>query len=90
MLLYGEQDAKVKSDVERIEKQLVRFHPEQTKTAGQSSSSLQVVGWKSKLQGGTLLTQIGEPMEEKIIEFLVEHVGKVQQPWSGRLDRVPR
>jgi pimeloyl-ACP methyl ester carboxylesterase len=88
LLLFGAQDAKVKSDVERIEKQLERVHPKEG--AGQRPSKLQVVGWPSKLQGGTLLSQIGEPIDQKIVAFLTEHVAKVHQPWSSRLDRVPQ
>ena len=76
LLMYGAQDAKVKADVERIEKQLERFHPEPAQAPASRRSALQVVAWPSKLQGGTLLTQAGAPMEQKIIEFLVEHVGK--------------
>jgi hypothetical protein len=87
LLLFGAQDAKVKSDVERIQKQLERVHPQEP---GQRSSKLQVVGWPSKLQGGTLLSQIGEPIDQKIVDFLTEHVAKVQQPWTNRLDRVPQ
>jgi pimeloyl-ACP methyl ester carboxylesterase len=90
MLVYGAQDPKVKADVERIEKQLARFHSTDTKSAGKKPASLQVVPWPSKLQGGTLLTQIGLPIEEKIVTFLVQQVGNVQHPWSSRLDRVPQ
>jgi pimeloyl-ACP methyl ester carboxylesterase len=89
LLLFGAQDAKVKSDAERIQKQLERVHPTQP-AAGRRPSKLQVVGWPSKLQGGTLLSQIGEPIDEKIVDFLTEHVAKVHEPWSSRLDRVPQ
>jgi pimeloyl-ACP methyl ester carboxylesterase len=88
LLLFGAQDAKVKSDVERIQKQLERSHPQEE--AGQRSSKLQVIGWPSKLQGGTLLSQVGQPIDQKIVDFLREHVAKVQQPWTNRLDRVPQ
>jgi len=90
LLMYGSQDTVGKSDIQRIQKQLERFHPKQGERAGQRPITLQVADWPSKLQGGTLLTQIGQPMDQKIIEFLVEHVGKMQQPWSSRLDRVPQ
>jgi pimeloyl-ACP methyl ester carboxylesterase len=85
LIVYGEQDVKAKADIDRIEKQLERFHPKPPTGAGQPSSRLQVVGWKSKLHGATLLTQAGQPLEEKIVQFLVEHVGNVQLPWSSRL-----
>lgn len=90
LIAYGDQDSKAKADIDRIEKQLERFHPKPAQAAGRPSSTLQVVGLKSKLQGGTLLTQTGQPLEQKIIVFLVEHVGKVPLPWSSRLDRVPQ
>lgn len=89
-IAYGVQDAKVKADIARIEKQLERFHPTPPQGAGQPSRTLQVVGWPSNLQGGTLLTQAGPSLEDKVIAFLVEHVGRVSMPWSSRLDRVPR
>jgi pimeloyl-ACP methyl ester carboxylesterase len=89
MLMYGSQDRKVQADIERIEKQLERFHP--PAAAGQPPSDLQVVAVPSKLQGGTLLGRMGgQPMEQQIVDFLVTHVGNVQQPWSNRLARVPR
>jgi pimeloyl-ACP methyl ester carboxylesterase len=89
LLMYGSQDRKLEKDIERIEKQLVKFHP--PATAGQPPSSLQVVQVPSRLQGGTLLSRMGgQPMEQQIVDFLVTHVAKVQQPWSNRLARVPR
>jgi pimeloyl-ACP methyl ester carboxylesterase len=87
LIAYGAQDSKAKADVDRIEKQLERFHPKSAKGAGQPSSKLQVVSWPSKLQGGTLMSQVGQPMEQKIIEFLTEHVGKETLPWSARINR---
>jgi pimeloyl-ACP methyl ester carboxylesterase len=90
MLIYGQQDPKMRPDIERIEKQLAKFHPEQTAGAGRTPSSLQVVGIQSKLQGGTLLKSGGQAMEQQIIDFLVTHVAKNPLPWSNRLDRVPR
>jgi hypothetical protein len=89
-IVYGMQDVKARADVERIEKQLERFHPKLAQGAGQSSGRLQVLGLESKLQGGTLLTQAGPSLEDKIIEFLTEHVGNVSHTWSSRLDRVPQ
>jgi hypothetical protein len=86
MLIYGEEDAKVKADVRRIEKQLERFHPE---PAADSTvlRGLSVVGWQSKLQGDTLLKQVGAPLEDPLIKFLVEHVARHEYPWLSRLSR---
>jgi YD repeat-containing protein len=89
LLMYGAQDAKAKADADRIEKQLERFHPKPAQAAGQPSSTLQIVGWPSKLQGGTLFTQTGQAMEQKIVAFLIEHAGNQTQPWTARLERVP-
>lgn len=90
MLMYGEQDKEVKNDIERIEKQLARFHPDQPAGGGPSTSSLQVVKVQSRLQGGTLLVRIGQPMEEQIVAFLTQQVARVRLPWSNRLARVPQ
>jgi pimeloyl-ACP methyl ester carboxylesterase len=87
LIAYGAQDPKAKADVNRIEKQLERFHPKPAQGANQPAGSLQIIPWPSKLQGGTLLTQAGQPLEAKLIEFLIEQVGKKTLPWSGRLNR---
>lgn len=91
MLIYGGQDGQQKNEVVRIEKQLERFHSDETKGGGQHANSLQVMPWPaSNLKGGTLLTQIGQPIEDRIVAFLLEQVGTKHHPWSSRLDRVPR
>jgi pimeloyl-ACP methyl ester carboxylesterase len=90
LFMYGAQDVKEKADIERIEKQLERFHQKPARAAGQPSGTLQVVGWPSKLQGGTLFTQTGQAMEQKIIEFLVAQVSKAPLEWTARLERVPQ
>jgi pimeloyl-ACP methyl ester carboxylesterase len=91
MLVYGAQDARVAADVKRIYKQLERFHPEPDDAAVRRLSSLQVIAWpESNLQGSTLLTQVGQPLEQQIVNFLVEHVAQAQHPWTSRLDRLPR
>jgi pimeloyl-ACP methyl ester carboxylesterase len=87
MLAYGAADDKVAADARRIVKQLERFQPKSD--AAQGLSSLGIVELKSKLQGSTLLRQMGAPLEEQIIGFLVEHVAKKQHPWSNRRARLP-
>jgi pimeloyl-ACP methyl ester carboxylesterase len=84
MLMYGEEDAKVKADVRRIEKQLERYHPELEADAA-ILRGLSVVAWQSKLQGDTLLKQVGAPLEDPLIKFLVEHVARHEYPWLSRL-----
>jgi pimeloyl-ACP methyl ester carboxylesterase len=88
LLIYGEEDARVKADVRRITKQLERYHPEPEQDAG-PPRRLSVVAWPSKLQGDTLLTKVGQPLEDPLIAFLVEHVAKHEYPWISRLDRLP-
>jgi pimeloyl-ACP methyl ester carboxylesterase len=90
MLLYGAEDDKVAGDARRIIKQLQRFHPETKAAAGaQASSSLQDVALNTKLQGSTLLRQLGAPVEDQIIAFLTEHVASKHHPWINRRKRLP-
>jgi pimeloyl-ACP methyl ester carboxylesterase len=86
LIIYGEEDDKVKADVRRIEKQLERYHPEPAADAG-FLRGLSVVPWKSKLQGDTLLKQVGPPLEDPLIKFLVEQVAKHEYPWMSRVNR---
>lgn len=90
LLFFGMQDVKEKAEIERIENQLERFHPKAANPAGQPPPSLQVVGLASKLQGGTLLTQSGQAIEQKIMDFLTAHAANQPHQWSARLARVPR
>jgi hypothetical protein len=89
LLMYGAENPKVKADVERIRKQLARFHPDSTDPATQAKSSLQVIEWPSKLQGSTLVTKLGSQVDPKIVEFLINQVANRQQPWISRLNRLP-
>jgi pimeloyl-ACP methyl ester carboxylesterase len=90
LLMYGAEDAKGKTDVLRIYKQLERAHPKPS-AADKRPSTLQVIAWKdTKLQGSALIKHVGEPIEQRIVDFFVEHVGKAQQPWIGRLNRLPQ
>jgi pimeloyl-ACP methyl ester carboxylesterase len=90
MLAFGAEDTRVAADARRIVKQLERFHPKPEGGArAQATSSLQVVEFKSKLQGSTLLRQTGGQIEEQIAGFLTEHVAAKQHPWSNRRARLP-
>jgi pimeloyl-ACP methyl ester carboxylesterase len=89
MLIYGEEDAKVKADVRRIENQLERYHPRVDEADAAALRGLSVVAWQSKLQGDTLIKQVGAPLEDPLIKFLVEHVAKHEYPWLSRLNRRP-
>jgi pimeloyl-ACP methyl ester carboxylesterase len=88
MLIYGEEDNRVKVDVHRIERQLEPFHEKQA--GSPQRQGLAVVAWPSKLQGSTLLSTVGPPIEDQIIKFLVANVAaRGGQPWSRRLDQLP-
>jgi pimeloyl-ACP methyl ester carboxylesterase len=89
MLIYGKEDARVKADVNRIEKQLEPFHRQAADAATGLPPRLVVIDWPSKLQGTTLLTQVGPPIGDQVIRFLVENAALVDQPWFTRLDRLP-
>jgi pimeloyl-ACP methyl ester carboxylesterase len=89
MLIYGEEDAKVKTDVRRITKPLERFHPEPADADPGPPRRLSIVAWPSKLQGDTLLNKVGQQLDDPLIKFLVEHVAQHEYPWLNRLNRLP-
>jgi pimeloyl-ACP methyl ester carboxylesterase len=88
MLLYGQEDADLRSDVNRIVKQLEPFHPQIGNSGAGQPRGLSVVAWPSKLQGSTLLSRVGQPLEDQVVKFLVENVALKPQPWYARLDRL--
>jgi pimeloyl-ACP methyl ester carboxylesterase len=87
-LIYGEEDARVKTDINRIHRQLEPFHPKPEDANAKQPQSLVVIGVPSKLQGGTLISSIGPPIENQIIRFLAENVATREQPWATRLNVV--
>jgi pimeloyl-ACP methyl ester carboxylesterase len=88
LLIYGAEDSKVKADVARINKPLKRFHPE-TSEAGEKENDLLIVELPSKLQGSTLLRQVGAPVEQQIIDFIIAQVATKDYPWTSRRSRLP-
>jgi hypothetical protein len=89
MLLYGEEDPRVKADINRIRRQLEPLHPTSVDANANQPQSLVVVGLQSKLQGGTLISKAGPPVENQIIRFLTENVAQKDQPWFTRLNLTP-
>jgi pimeloyl-ACP methyl ester carboxylesterase len=89
MLIYGTQDPKVKTDADRIYKQLERYHPAVAANDTGRQSNLVAIELPSKLQGDSLLTQAGQATEDQIVAFLTEHVAKIDMPWQARRDRLP-
>jgi pimeloyl-ACP methyl ester carboxylesterase len=89
MLLYGEEDVRVKADINRIKRQLEPLHPSGDVADANQPQSLVVVGLQSKLQGGTLIAKGGPPIENQIIRFLTENVAQKDQPWFTRINLAP-
>ncbi len=78
LLIYGADDPEAKADSRRIYEQLMRFHPEQNVPGANGLSSL---GWPTKLQGGKLLTQVGQGVDDQISQFLITQVAVREYPW---------
>jgi pimeloyl-ACP methyl ester carboxylesterase len=89
MLVYGDKDPKFKADAVRIRGQLERFHPATDETGAKRTSGLTVLGINTRLQGDSLLTQVGGAAEDQIVKFLMENVGNTEQEWIARRNRLP-
>lgn len=89
LMICGAQDSKMKTDFDRIHKQLEKSHPAAKKAGQQAPSGLQVVLVPSSLQSDTLLSQSAQAVYPQIVAFLTENVAAVQQPWLSRRSRIP-
>jgi pimeloyl-ACP methyl ester carboxylesterase len=89
MLIYGDEDRSVNADVVRINRQLERFHPKSEGPNAKPPRDFAVIGLKSRLQGGTLISKIGLPIEDQIIAFLAENVARKDHSWQTRLNLLP-
>ncbi len=89
MLVYGDKDSKFQTDAAKIERQLEKFHPATDATGAKRVRGLTVLKLNTRLQGDSLLTQVGGSVEEQIVKFLVENVGNTQQEWLARRNRLP-
>jgi pimeloyl-ACP methyl ester carboxylesterase len=87
MIMYGAEDAKVTADARRIYKQLERYHPEPESSAAETSRTLVALGFPNKLQGNELLTQVGKPAQDRIIEFIATHADSKDYQWLERRSR---
>jgi hypothetical protein len=88
MLIYGGDDTRAKADALRIYKQLEKSHPlAAANNAG--PTGLVLLDVPSKLQNDSLLTQVGEGIEQKIVDFLMANVASRHQQWLGRRDKIP-
>ncbi|HVT27885.1 MAG TPA: hypothetical protein VHE81_07700, partial [Lacipirellulaceae bacterium] len=89
LLIGGEKDPRFHADLDRIKNQLERFHPAKDRTGARRTSGLTVVNLPTRLQGDSLLTQLGPSVEDEVVKFLKENVGGTQQPWISRRNRLP-
>lgn len=87
-IICGEKDSRVLADADRLYKQLERYHPEPRSTLAERPRGLDELVWDSRLQGGDLLTQIGKPLEDAVIQFLTENVAEQEDPWIERRARL--
>jgi pimeloyl-ACP methyl ester carboxylesterase len=87
MILYGEESANQTADARRIYKQLERFHPE-PETNQAPPRGLVEIPLKSSLAGSGLMSQMGQPIEDSIVNFLTTHVASQDLPWSKRRNRL--
>ena len=87
MLIFGEQDPDQAADARRIYRQLERFHPAPN-SAQAPPRSLGEVPLKSALEGSGLMSQMGETIDENIVNFLTIQVASQDLPWSKRRNRL--
>lgn len=87
MIVYGEDSANQAADARRIVKQLERFHPEPESTSAAPRGLLEIPV-KSSLEGSGLWSQLGQPIEESIVNFLTTQVASQEIPWSKRRNRL--
>ena len=88
MMMYGADDRDVKADVLRIKKQVERYHPEPESTAGPPNDLVGLAVPNTSLQGGKLLSQVGDKAVKPIAEFLNLHVTKENHDWFQRRNRI--
>jgi pimeloyl-ACP methyl ester carboxylesterase len=88
LLIYGEESQRVQADCTKISRQLERYHRDGDTADADQPSDLIVLGWPSSLQGGSLLSQVGAPMNDRIVEFLTVNVAKKDFAWISRRDRL--
>jgi len=88
LIICGEKDRRVLADADRLYKQLERFHPEPATARAAGTLSLEELVWDSSLQGGDLLSQVGKPLEDAIVQFLTVNVAEQEHRWIERRTRL--
>ena len=89
MIVYGDKDSKFHTDAMKINNQLERFHPATDATGARRTNGLTLLKVNTRLEGDSLLTQVGGSVDEQVVKFLTENVASTQQQWISRLNRLP-
>lgn len=89
MVVYGEKDSKFKKDALKINSQLEKFHPATDAAGAKRTSGLTMLKLNTRLQGDSLLTQVGGSADDEIVEFLIKNVATTQQEWIDIRKRLP-
>jgi pimeloyl-ACP methyl ester carboxylesterase len=88
LLIYGKEDSRSYADCQKILRQLEKYHPGAKAADADHPSNLMELGWSSSLQGDSLLSQVGAPIEDRIVEFLTVNVAKQRIEWISRRGRL--
>ena len=89
MIVYGDKDSDFKTDATKLDRQLEKYHPATDDTGARRTRGFNLLNLNTRLQGDSLLTQMGESVDDQIVKFLTENVADTQQPWLSRLNRLP-
>ena len=87
-LIFGAENDRVRYDCGRIFKQLEKYHPEAASAEPGHTTDLMQLGWATGLQGDALLSQVGTPLYDHIVDFLVKNVAEQDFRWISRRDRL--
>jgi pimeloyl-ACP methyl ester carboxylesterase len=82
LLIGGGQDPKMKTDFDRLQKQLERGHPIVGNKAGGQRQGFAVNLLPTTLQGDSLFGQSAAAISSQIVKFFTENVASLQHPWS--------
>ena len=82
LLIAGGQDSKMKTDFDRIQKQLERGHPVNDKNPGAQRQGFAVNLMPTSLQGDALIGQSAATINTQIVKFFTENVASLHLPWS--------
>ena len=89
LLICGAQDSRVKSDFERVQKQLEKFHPLEKKSGPPVRSGMASSLVPTTLQGDKLFSQPAAAIDDQIVDFLTKNVAAKQLLWTSRRNRLP-